>query len=102
MDTLQLIGRKKALFETDIISNQKKLEELVSSSCFLVIGGAGSIGQASDPSRVFKGMKMAGQYGNKRMTVRNLEVVSINKDKNYILLKGAVPGATNGIIYITK
>ena len=63
---------------------------------------AGSIGQASDPSRVFKGMKMAGQYGNKRMTVRNLEVVSINKDKNYILLKGAVPGAKNGIIYITK
>ena len=46
MDTLQLIGRKKALFEKDIISNQKKLEELVSSSCFLVIGGAGSIGQA--------------------------------------------------------
>ena len=63
---------------------------------------AGSIGQASDPSRVFKGMKMAGQYGNKRMTVRNLEVVSIDKEKNYLLLKGAVPGAENGIIYITK
>jgi len=63
---------------------------------------AGSIGQASDPSRVFKGMKMAGQYGNKRMTVRNLEVVSIDKEKNYLLLKGAVPGAKNGIIYITK
>jgi len=63
---------------------------------------AGSIGQASDPSRVFKGMKMAGQYGNKRMTVRNLEVVSVDKDKNQILLKGAVPGAKNGIIYITK
>ena len=63
---------------------------------------AGSIGQASDPSRVFKGMKMAGQYGNKSMTVRNLEVVSVNKEKNYLLLKGAVPGAKNGIIYITK
>ena len=63
---------------------------------------AGSIGQASDPSRVFKGMKMAGQYGNKRMTVRNLEVVSIDKEKNQILLKGAIPWAKNGIIYITK
>ncbi|MDP6628970.1 MAG: 50S ribosomal protein L3 [Candidatus Marinimicrobia bacterium] len=63
---------------------------------------AGSIGQASDPSRVFKGMKMAGQYGNKRMTVRNLEVVSIDKEKNQILLKGAIPGAKNGVIYITK
>lgn len=62
----------------------------------------GSIGQASDPSRVFKGMKMAGQYGNKRMTIRNLEVVSIDKEKNQIQLKGAVPGAKNGIIYITK
>ena len=63
---------------------------------------AGSIGQASDPSRVFKGMKMAGQYGNKRMTVRNLEVVSVDSEKNQILLKGAVPGAKNGIIFITK
>jgi len=63
---------------------------------------AGSIGQASDPSRVFKGMKMAGQYGNKQMTVRNLEVVSVDSDKNQILLKGAVPGAKNGIIFITK
>ncbi|MEO2160625.1 MAG: 50S ribosomal protein L3 [bacterium] len=63
---------------------------------------AGSIGQASDPSRVFKGMKMAGQYGNKRMTVRNLEVISVDSEKNQILLKGAVPGAKNGIIFITK
>ena len=62
----------------------------------------GSIGQASDPSRVFKGMKMAGQYGNKRMTVRNLEVISVDSEKNQILLKGAVPGAKNGIIFITK
>ena len=63
---------------------------------------AGSIGQASDPSRVFKGMKMAGQYGNKSMTVRNLEVILVDSEKNQILLKGAVPGAKNGIIFITK
>ena len=62
----------------------------------------GSIGQASDPSRVFKGMKMAGQHGNKRVTVCNLEIVSVDLDNNRILLKGAVPGAKNGIIYITK
>jgi len=63
---------------------------------------AGSIGQASDPSRVFKGMKMAGLHGNKHVTVRNLEIVSVDLDNNQILLKGAVPGAKNGIIYITK
>ncbi len=62
----------------------------------------GSIGQASDPSRVFKGMKMAGQYGNVRVTAQNLEVVQVNQDKNQIMVKGAVPGANNGIIYITK
>lgn len=62
----------------------------------------GSIGQASDPSRVFKGMKMAGQYGNKKITVTNLEVVQVDKDNNHILLKGAVPGAKNGILYIIK
>ena len=62
----------------------------------------GSIGQASDPSRVFKGMKMGGHYGNKKITVTNLEVVQINKENNQILLKGAVPGAKNGIVYIVK
>ena len=63
---------------------------------------AGSIGQASDPSRVFKGMKMAGQYGNKRITTRNLEVVNVDVENNKILIKGAVPGSNNGIVYISK
>ena len=62
----------------------------------------GSIGQASDPSRVFKGMKMAGHYGNKKITVSNLEVMKVDKENNQLLLKGAVPGANNGIVYIVK
>ena len=63
---------------------------------------AGSIGQASDPSRVFKGMKMAGQYGNKKVSTRNLEIVSVLSQDNQLLIKGAIPGATNSIVYITK
>ena len=63
---------------------------------------AGSIGQASDPSRVFKGMKMAGQYGNKKKTVENLKVVKIDSDNNYIYVKGAVPGSNNGIVIVNK
>ena len=51
---------------------------------------------------VGKGMKMAGQYGNKRMTARNLEVIHVDKKNNQILLKGSIPGANNGIVYITK
>ena len=62
----------------------------------------GSIGQASDPSRVFKGMKMAGHYGNAKITLPNVEIVQIDKEKNQILLKGPVPGANNGIVYIVK
>lgn len=62
----------------------------------------GSIGQASDPSRVFKGMKMAGQYGNKKVSSRNLEIISVLKESNQLLIKGAIPGANNGIVYISK
>ncbi len=62
----------------------------------------GSIGQASDPSRVFKGMKMAGQYGNKKVSSRNLEIVSVIKQNNPLLIKRAIPGPNNGIIYLPK
>ena len=62
----------------------------------------GSIGAASDPSRVFPGKKMPGRYGNKTVSVKDLEVISVNESKNQLLVKGSVPGATNGIVYITR
>ena len=62
----------------------------------------GSIGQASDPSRVFPGMKMAGRYGNSNVSVENLEVIKIDKDNNYIMVKGAVPGSRNGTLMVIK
>ena len=62
----------------------------------------GSIGQASDPSRVFKGMKMAGRYGGKKSTVKNLEVIKVDKENNLLYLKGAIPGANNNRISVTK
>ncbi len=62
----------------------------------------GSIGQASFPSRVFKGLRMAGRMGNDRVTVRNLEVVKVDPENNILMVKGAVPGARNGLVYITK
>ena len=45
---------------------------------------------------------MAGQYGNKKVSSRNLEIVSVLKESNQLLIKGAIPGANNGIIYISK
>ncbi len=62
----------------------------------------GSIGAASYPARVFKGMRMAGQMGNARVTVDNLEVLRILPDKNMIVVKGAVPGPNNSYITIEK
>ena len=60
----------------------------------------GSMGANSTPSRIFKNKKMAGQYGNDKLTVLNLEVVKVDADKNLIAVKGAVPGARNGIVFI--
>ena len=62
----------------------------------------GSIGQASDPSRVFPGMKMAGRHGNQKITVENLKVMKVVKENNILLVKGAVPGAKNGMVVISK
>jgi large subunit ribosomal protein L3 len=60
----------------------------------------GSMGANSTPSRVFKNKKMAGQYGNEQVTILNLAVVKIDAEKNLIAVKGAVPGAKGGIVFI--
>jgi large subunit ribosomal protein L3 len=62
----------------------------------------GSIGASSDPSRVFKGMRMAGRMGNARVRVKNLRVVRILPDHNLILVKGAVPGPKEGYVELRK
>lgn len=60
----------------------------------------GSMGACSSPSRVYKNKKMAGQYGNEQVTVLNLEVIKIDAEKNLVAVKGAVPGARGGIVFI--
>ncbi len=60
----------------------------------------GSMGANSDPSRVMKNKKMAGQYGNEKVTTLNLDVVKIDKENNLLAIKGAVPGSRGGIVYI--
>lgn len=60
----------------------------------------GSIGNRSYPGRVFKGKRMAGQMGNDRVTTQNLTVVAVRAEENIILVRGAVPGARNGIVLI--
>ncbi|MAZ54987.1 MAG: 50S ribosomal protein L3 [Flavobacteriales bacterium] len=62
----------------------------------------GSIGAASYPARVFKGMRMAGQMGNNRVKETNLQVMKVFPDKNLLVVKGAVPGAKNSYVIIEK
>ena len=62
----------------------------------------GSIGAGSDPSRVFKGTRMAGQMGNTKVKVQNLQVVKVDEEKNLLVVKGGIPGARNSYIIIER
>ncbi len=61
----------------------------------------GSIGQCQTPGRVFKGKRMAGHMGNVRVTIPNLEIVSVDTERNIVLVKGAIPGSKSGDVVIT-
>jgi len=95
------------------ISKGKGFQGVVKRHGFRGVGGRthgqhnrerapGSIGQSSDPSRVFKGLRMAGRTGTDRVKVKNLRVVRILPDSNVILVKGAVPGPKNGFLTLHK
>ena len=63
---------------------------------------AGSIGNNTEPAKVWKGKKMAGHMGDRRVTAKNLEVVAVRPEDNVILVKGAVPGPKNGLVMVRK
>ena len=102
-DTVRAIGRSKG----------KGFQGVVKRYNFRGVGDAthgqhnrlrapGSIGAASYPAKVVKGMKMAGRTGNDRVTVKNLKVVKILEEKNLLLIKGAIPGHKGSIVVIEK
>ena len=62
----------------------------------------GSIGCRMDPGKVFKNKRMAGHCGNERVTVRNLAIVSIDTEKNLVLIKGSIPGPNGGLVNIRQ
>jgi large subunit ribosomal protein L3 len=67
-----------------------------------VMRKAGSVGAGTDPSRIWPGTRMAGRMGHEKVSVKNLEIVRVVKDNNQLFVKGAVPGAKQGSVYITK
>ena len=64
--------------------------------------GTGSIGQSASPARIFKNKKMAGQYGNRRVTAQRCEIVDVNKDLNVLLIKGSVPGPNGRLVRVRR
>ena len=63
---------------------------------------AGGMGASATPGKVFKNHRQAGKMGNKRVTVQNLEVIRVDAENNFILVKGAVPGPKKGILYVKE
>jgi len=64
--------------------------------------GPGSIGCRMDPGKVWKGKRMAGHWGNEQVTVRNLKIVSVDTERNLVVLKGAIPGATGTLVTLKQ
>ncbi len=60
----------------------------------------GSIGQSASPSKVYKGKKLPGRMGNRRVTVRNLEIVNVDVERNLLIVRGCVPGANGGLVMV--
>jgi len=107
------------IFETDTIvdvrgwSKGKGFQGVVKRHGFGGVGGSthgqhnrlrhpGSLGASSDPSRVMKGMRMAGRTGNDTVTIQNLRVLKVLPENNLIVIKGAIPGAKGGYVILKK
>lgn len=99
-DRVDVVGTSKGKGYAGVIKrwNFRRLKETHGSGP--VVRHGGSIGACSDPSRVFKGKKMAGHLGAERVTVQNLMVVKVDVEHNLIAIKGAVPGPNGGTVII--
>ena len=101
-DFVRVSGVSKGKGFTGVIKRHKFSRQKKTHGTGHTERAPGSIGQASDPSRVFPGMRMAGRHGNSKVTVENLKVVKVKMESNQIFLKGAVPGAKDGVVVISK
>ena len=100
-DKVDVVGQSKGHGFSGVIKrwNQHRLK--MTHGVGPVHREVGSMGANSSPSRVFKNKHMPGQYGNERVTVQNLEIVKVDTARNALLIKGAIPGPTGGIVTIS-
>lgn len=101
-DIVDVRGRTKGRGFTGVMKRHNFSGAKASHGVHESYRGPGSIGACAWPARVWKGKRMAGQYGNTMITMQNLEVIEVIAEKNLVLLKGAVPGARNSVIELHK
>jgi large subunit ribosomal protein L3 len=99
-DKIDAIGTSKGRGFTGVMQRHNFAGQKASHGTHLVHRAPGSIGQASTPARVFKGVRMAGHAGGEQVTTMNLEVVQSDPSKNVVLIKGSVPGPKGGTVII--
>lgn len=99
-DCVDVVGTSKGKGYAGVIKrwNFRRLKE--SHGTGPTVRKGGSIGMNSDPSRVFKGKKMAGHLGHERVTVQNLKIIKVDAENNLLAIKGAVPGPKGGTVFI--
>jgi large subunit ribosomal protein L3 len=99
---VDVIGTSKGRGTAGVMKRHNFQGQRASHGAKKVHRAPGGIGAATDPARVWKGKRMAGQYGNSRVTVRNLKVVRVDAENNMLLVKGAVPGPNGGYVIIRE
>jgi large subunit ribosomal protein L3 len=99
-DKIDAIGTSKGRGFTGTMQRHNFSGQKASHGTHLVHRAPGSVGQASTPARVFKGMRMAGHAGGERVTTMNLEVVQSDPERNVVLVKGSVPGPKGGTVIL--
>jgi large subunit ribosomal protein L3 len=97
---VDVIGTSKGRGFTGVMKRHNFAGKSMSHGTHEYFRHGGSIGASADPARVWKNKGMAGHYGHARVTVRNLEVVHFLKERNLLLVKGAVPGPNGGMLLI--
>ena len=99
-DMVDVIGTSKGKGFAGVMKRHNFKGHNATHGAHLVHRMPGSIGQCATPSRVFKGIKMAGHMGNDRVTTQNLKIVQSDMENSYVLVKGAVPGAKGGTVIV--
>lgn len=99
---IDVVGTTKGRGFTGVIKRHNFARPKMSHGTHEVFRHGGSLGSNTTPGRVWKGKKMAGQYGNERVTIQNLLVVGVEPEKNLLVIKGSIPGPNGRIVWVQK